>query len=157
MRREKAQNLSEYALILGVVSLALIVMQPYFKRGIQGVIKATADDLGSVATQDYNTTYGKNIDAQNLGKASSGLVSYTAQKPLTIEAEKKITKIESATPGSDLSRTTKIDKDISTTSGKWTTTAVSYNPAEDSSKTTTPGSSSGTTNTGGPAAGGAKP
>ncbi len=42
----KAQNFVEYTLILGIVGLALFSMQAYFKRGIQSVIKVTADDLG---------------------------------------------------------------------------------------------------------------
>lgn len=42
----KAQNFVEYTLILGIVGVALISMQTYFKRGIQSVIKVTADDLG---------------------------------------------------------------------------------------------------------------
>ncbi len=37
----------EYALILGVVTVALLGMQAYFKRGIQSVIKVTADGYGS--------------------------------------------------------------------------------------------------------------
>ena len=36
----------EYALILGVVTVALLGMQAYFKRGIQSVIKVTADGYG---------------------------------------------------------------------------------------------------------------
>jgi len=42
----KAQNFVEYTLILGIIGLALFGMQTYFKRGIQSVIKVTADDLG---------------------------------------------------------------------------------------------------------------
>lgn len=42
----RAQNFVEYTLILGIVGLALFGMQAYFKRGIQSVIKMTADDLG---------------------------------------------------------------------------------------------------------------
>lgn len=42
----KAQNFVEYTLVLGIVGLALFGMQAYFKRGIQSVIKVTADDFG---------------------------------------------------------------------------------------------------------------
>ena len=42
----KGQNIIEYALILGVVVLALSAMQTYIKRGIQAGIKVAADELG---------------------------------------------------------------------------------------------------------------
>ena len=44
--KNSGQNLIEYALILGVVAVALLAMQTYFKRGIEGVIKVVADDYG---------------------------------------------------------------------------------------------------------------
>jgi len=46
-KKEAAHNLVEYVLILGIVTVALIAMQTYFKRGIQGIIKIVADDMGS--------------------------------------------------------------------------------------------------------------
>jgi Flp pilus assembly pilin Flp len=45
----KGQNLLEYALILGIVTVALLSMQTYFKRGINSVIKVVADDYSGVA------------------------------------------------------------------------------------------------------------
>lgn len=45
-KKNSGQNLMEYGLILGVVAVALITMQTYFKRGIQSVIKVVADDYG---------------------------------------------------------------------------------------------------------------
>lgn len=44
--RQAAHNLVEYALILGIVTVALYAMQVYFRRGIQGIIKRVADDMG---------------------------------------------------------------------------------------------------------------
>jgi len=46
MKNKKAQGLLEYALILGIVTVALLAMQTYFKRGIQSMIKVVADDYG---------------------------------------------------------------------------------------------------------------
>lgn len=40
------QAIIEYALFAGVVIAALIAMQGYMKRGIQAVVKASADDIG---------------------------------------------------------------------------------------------------------------
>lgn len=42
----KAQSLIEYGLIIGVITVALVTMQTYFKRGIQSMVKVVADDYG---------------------------------------------------------------------------------------------------------------
>ncbi len=42
----KAQSISEYVILIGLVSMALIGMQVYMKRGIQAVVKEAADELG---------------------------------------------------------------------------------------------------------------
>lgn len=41
----RGQNISEYVIVIAVVSAAIISMQTYAKRGIQGVVKSTADYL----------------------------------------------------------------------------------------------------------------
>lgn len=40
------QSMAEYAILIAIVSAALLAMQVYMRRGIQGVIKAAADDVG---------------------------------------------------------------------------------------------------------------
>lgn len=42
----KAQSTLEYAVIIAVVVAALIAMQAYFKRGLQGKIRTASDDIG---------------------------------------------------------------------------------------------------------------
>lgn len=42
----KAQGTLEYAIIIGVVVAALIAMQAYFKRGLQGKIRQASDEIG---------------------------------------------------------------------------------------------------------------
>lgn len=46
MRKSKAQSITEYVIVLGVVIVALMVMQIYMQRGIQGVVKTVADEVG---------------------------------------------------------------------------------------------------------------
>ena len=41
----KGQNLTEVALILGIVGLVLISMEVYFKRGLQGKVKDLTDNM----------------------------------------------------------------------------------------------------------------
>jgi hypothetical protein len=52
----KGQTLAEYVIILGVVVAALYVMGPSLKRGVQSVVKTTADQLASQkqADQDFS-------------------------------------------------------------------------------------------------------
>jgi hypothetical protein len=46
MKRE-GQSFLEYALLIGCIAITLFAMQAYLKRGIQGVIKSSSDDLGA--------------------------------------------------------------------------------------------------------------
>lgn len=41
----RAQSINEYAMVIAIITLAAVTMQTHIKRGIQGVIKRTADDL----------------------------------------------------------------------------------------------------------------
>lgn len=41
----RGQNISEYVILVAVISAAIISTQTYTKRGIQGVVKSTADYL----------------------------------------------------------------------------------------------------------------
>ncbi len=47
MLTKRAQNINEYAMVIVVVTLAAVAMQTQIKRGIQAVIKLTADELTS--------------------------------------------------------------------------------------------------------------
>ncbi len=52
----KAQSTLEYAIVIVVMVAALISMQIYLKRAVQGRIRQTADDLG--LQYDPNATTG---------------------------------------------------------------------------------------------------
>lgn len=45
--RSLGQSIGEYVLLLGIITVALLSMQVYMKRGIQAMIKVSADQLGS--------------------------------------------------------------------------------------------------------------
>ena len=44
--KTKSQSISEYVVLLAIVTAALTAMQIYYKRSIQAVVKVAADDLG---------------------------------------------------------------------------------------------------------------
>ncbi|MCF7916268.1 MAG: hypothetical protein K9L61_00630 [Candidatus Omnitrophica bacterium] len=43
----KAQSTLEYAALMAVVVGALVTMQVYFKRGVEGKVRSTSDDIGT--------------------------------------------------------------------------------------------------------------
>ncbi|MCX5711212.1 MAG: hypothetical protein NT060_04585 [Candidatus Omnitrophica bacterium] len=58
LNKRKAQSTLEYAVIIGVVVGALIMMQVYVKRGLQGKMKEASDQIGDQysPTQSSATT-----------------------------------------------------------------------------------------------------
>ncbi|MDP8259867.1 MAG: hypothetical protein P9L96_02535 [Candidatus Gygaella obscura] len=46
-RKNKAQTIIEYAVFVAFLVAAVIAIQVYFKRGVQGRIRQTADEIGS--------------------------------------------------------------------------------------------------------------
>lgn len=45
-KKLKAQTMVEYTVILGIIVTVVFFMTPLLKRGIQGMIKITADQIG---------------------------------------------------------------------------------------------------------------
>lgn len=46
-KKNIAQSILEYTVLLTVVAAALVAMKIYFQRGIQSVVKVAADEIGS--------------------------------------------------------------------------------------------------------------
>lgn len=53
IKKTKGQSFAEYAILISVVTAALLAMQIYMKRGIQAVVKYSTDQWGN---QDYMST-----------------------------------------------------------------------------------------------------
>ncbi|MFH0854902.1 MAG: hypothetical protein V1869_00060 [Candidatus Omnitrophota bacterium] len=81
MKREllrKGQNLTEIVLLLGVVSLALIGMEIYFKRGISGKIKDMADNwIGREHKAYQQDTSGLEINESSSDYVASSATTLT--------------------------------------------------------------------------------
>jgi len=56
MFRKKGQSLLEYALLLGVILVAIMIMQVFVKRGFQGRLKESADSMGPAFSAGGTTT-----------------------------------------------------------------------------------------------------
>lgn len=46
LRQKRAQSTVEYAVLIVIVIAALLTIQNYIKRGVQGRLKSSADDIG---------------------------------------------------------------------------------------------------------------
>jgi Flp pilus assembly pilin Flp len=77
LRKNKAQNLSEYAIILGMVSVALFAMQVYMKRGVQGKLKDLANQISSEQYDRGNTDSHFDITRDTTFTETQGRTSYT--------------------------------------------------------------------------------
>jgi hypothetical protein len=51
----KGQNISEYAIIIGVIGSLLVIMSVYFQRSIQATIKSPVDNLGGFGSGWFST------------------------------------------------------------------------------------------------------
>ncbi len=63
LKSKKGQSTLEYAIIIAVVAAALLAMQVYIKRGIQGKLRSSTDEIGEqyspgLTTGSYTTTTG---------------------------------------------------------------------------------------------------
>jgi uncharacterized protein (UPF0333 family) len=76
---KRGQSTLEYGIIIAVIVAALITIQVYLKRGIQGKMKSAADDIGeqfstvgtvNITTTTNATTY-ENITGGNLTAGKS--------------------------------------------------------------------------------------
>lgn len=57
IRNKKGQNTAEYAILIGLVVAALLAMQLYVKRGLQGHVARTVDtELGEQFEPQYYTS-----------------------------------------------------------------------------------------------------
>ena len=79
-RRKKGQSTLEYAILIIIIIGALLSIQVYIKRGIQGRLKGAADDIGdqfSVGNSNVvqtMTTSSKTKDTFNAGLIGSTLL-----------------------------------------------------------------------------------
>lgn len=81
LRKIKGQSTLEYAVLIIIVIGALLSIQVYIKRGIQGRLKSAADDIGdqfSVGNTNVRTTTSTTSNTQETflaGQSSQTLLS----------------------------------------------------------------------------------
>ena len=96
LRKIKGQSTLEYAMIIAVVVGALLALQIYMKRGLQGRMREAADDIGKqfeaeqtkiVSTQKKT---GKTIETTTKGKTTTA-IPLISQEKITTEGSEDVT------------------------------------------------------------------
>jgi len=100
LRARRGQSTLEYAIIIAVVVAALLAMQIYVKRGVQGKLRSSTDEIGqqfspTFTTGSYTTTSGSsstenvtggttttNVTRGTQNKTGSETVEALGQEPL---------------------------------------------------------------------------
>ncbi|MFA5144927.1 MAG: hypothetical protein WC723_02860 [Candidatus Omnitrophota bacterium] len=80
LRNKKAQTTAEYAILIGLVVAALIAMQTYVKRGLQGRMKDATDTFATETTNLGATTQ---YEPYYLNQASTGTSSSQQSEGIT--------------------------------------------------------------------------
>ena len=52
IKTRNAQTLLEYTMVIGIIVIVIFAMNPMIKRGIQGIIKVVADQVGNQKDSD---------------------------------------------------------------------------------------------------------
>lgn len=60
----RAQIFVEYAIVVGAVTMVLIAMNVMIKRGIQGMVKSVADQIGEQANADQSFDEAGHLESQ---------------------------------------------------------------------------------------------
>lgn len=109
-----AQSLNEYAIVIAIITLSIMGINTYLKRGIQNAIKSTADDLGSPAESIYK------IQSQTLGVMESGMVNYSGSTKTDAQKETNLAQVQQSAPNPMRTFTTVEDDSINI--GAWVAT-----------------------------------
>jgi len=117
---KKGQSTAEYAIVIGLVIAAVVAMQVYVKRGLQGKMKKAVD---------YK--YGS-ADAGVSGVDTSTVLKTTQYEPYyatsSITSERKVNETTEVTKGGGVSRTLGAEGESSSRTGSQTVTAAENNP-----------------------------
>jgi uncharacterized protein (UPF0333 family) len=80
---KRAQSTLEYSVIIAVIVAALIAMQAYVKRGLQGRFKQASDDIGeqfSVSSTDSTTTTTTSVSSRETVSGGAKPLTTTTSK-----------------------------------------------------------------------------
>ena len=83
LRKKKAQSTVEYAILIIIIIGALLTIQVYIKRGIQGRLRTASDDIGEQFSPGNTNVYqhvsmhSESTDAYDAGVARTEITTET--------------------------------------------------------------------------------
>lgn len=103
LRRRRGQSMSEYAIVFTVVVTAIIAMQLYVKRGLQGKVRDVSDALkkefGAIKVDDQYEPYYA-ITAYTVDQSQNVVEEYKAKGLIDRESvSEKVTRTGSGKTG----------------------------------------------------------
>jgi uncharacterized protein (UPF0333 family) len=80
IKMQKGQSTLEYAALFAVVVGAIIAGQVYFKRGVQGKLKSSADEMGEQYSFGATGTITQNMTSTSTEVTGSGITTTNSQQ-----------------------------------------------------------------------------
>ncbi len=96
LNKKKGQSALEYAILITIVIAALLTIQMYIKRGVQGRLKSSSDDIGDQFSPDNTNaikstrTHSASREAQGLGAGGQGKTLSHLNQESTNTLEKSV-------------------------------------------------------------------
>lgn len=87
IKLKKAQSTLEYAALFAVVIGAIIAGQVYFKRGVQGKLKSSADQVGEQYSFGATGTITQNMSSTSDETVGGGTTTTTSNQSQTRETD----------------------------------------------------------------------
>lgn len=81
LKKNKAQSILEYAIMLACIVAALLVMQVYIKRGVQGKLRQAGDSFG----QQYDPKNTTSTNTMIYKSTTSTIVNTKSEKDLNLD------------------------------------------------------------------------
>ncbi len=107
IKRTKGQSTLEYALIIAVVVGALLAMQVYFKRGVQGKLREATDDIGGqYSAGNVTSKYVTSQSTDKITKEQVGVTEGVTRTEVVTPAE-----VTTSATGTDAEKITKSFQD----------------------------------------------
>jgi Flp pilus assembly pilin Flp len=71
LRKHKGQTTLEYAILIVIIIGALLTLQVYIKRGVQGRFKSATDDIGEQYSMAEGANYSKRVTTSSYTQDNS--------------------------------------------------------------------------------------
>lgn len=82
---KRGQSVLEYAILMVIIIAALLTLQTYIKRGIQGRLKSATDDIGSQYTTADSANFIKRVTSNSYTReGTTGGVTQTNLRQDTV-------------------------------------------------------------------------